>query len=786
MTAPDAHERLDLFYLGREIDPASGKTADAPFLLKSRQLTTHAAIIGMTGSGKTGLGVALLEETALDHIPAIVIDPKGDMANLLLAFPELAPADFAPWIDPDEAARQNMSPERLAEETASRWRKGLAEWNQDGERIRRLKAAAEFAVYTPGSATGRMVSVLAGLDAPPADLLADRDTVTGLVNAAVSSLLGLVGIDADPMQSREHVLLATILLDAWEKGQSLELPALIAAVAQPPVSQIGVFPLDSFFPPDKRMDLAMRLNTLAASPSFAAWMQGEPLDIDNLLRAPDGRPRVSIFSIAHLSDSERMFFVTLLLGRVIGWMRRQPGGSGLRALLYMDEIFGYFPPNGNPPSKQPMLLLLKQARAFGLGIALATQNPVDLDYKGMANIGSWFVGRLQTRQDQDRVVAGMGDGLPGFDRERLRALLAGLKGRQFLLCSAHMPAPLLFGTRWTLSYLKGPIAPGDLAALQGAGDAFPASAAAPPAATGEAGFSPTKPVLAGAITEYFADAHGGESGYRAAALGLAHVRHVDQRRGIDRTGKIALLAPLPPDGGPVPWNEAEDWPDSVEDLRTDAPENVRFAALPPAVSARKNFNDEAKRLTEHLYRSCALKIYRVKKLGLESGPDEDEAAFRERLADALEEKKAAAAAAIEQDFARKEQQIAARLQRAQAKLDKESNDVRAKGLETVISVGSALLGGLLGGRRGGVTRTTQGMRNAGQFLKERQDVQLAKEEVARLEQELETLSADKAAKLHALDDEWAPDAVAVETIAVTPRKSDIFDVRVCLLWREEG
>ena len=788
MTGPEANEQLDLFYLGRELDPATGKAADAPFLLKSRQLATHAAIIGMTGSGKTGLGVALLEETALDHIPAIVIDPKGDMANLLLAFPELAPADFAPWVDPDEAARQNLTPEQLAEATAARWREGLAEWGQDGERIRRLRAGAEFAVYTPGSAAGRMVSVLTNLDAPGPDVLADRDTLTGLVNATVSSLLGLVGVNADPMQSREHVLLATILLDAWDKGQGLTLAALIAAVAQPPMSQIGVFPLDSFFPPDKRMDLAMRLNTLAASPAFAAWMQGEPLDIEAMLRAPDGRPRVSIFSIAHLSDSERMFFVTLLLGRVIGWMRRQPGSSGLRALLYMDEIFGYFPPNGAPPSKRPMLLLLKQARAFGLGIALATQNPVDLDYKGMANIGSWFVGRLQTRQDQDRVVAGMGDGLPGLGRERLRALLAGLKGRQFLLCSAHMQNPTLFTTRWTLSYLKGPIAPGDLAVLQDpARSVVPASpGVTPPAVEDAAGFG-TRPVLAGAVTQYFLPTDDAAPALRAAVLGLATVRHADQRRGIDQSAKVALLAPLPPDGGPVDWGTAADCAEEVKDLRADAPESARFAALPPAVSARKNFNDEVKRLADHLYRACALNMYRVKKLGLESAPGEDEAAFRERLADALVERKAAAVAALEQDFAKKEQQAAVRLQKAQAKLDKESNDVRAKGLETVISVGSALLGGFLGGRRGGgVTRTTQGMRSAGQLLKERQDVQLAKEEVARLEQELETLSADKAAKLHALDDEWAPDAVAVETIAVTPRKSDIFDVRVCLLWREEG
>lgn len=789
---PETFEQLDLFYLGREVDAASGKESVTPLLLKSKQLTTHAAIIGMTGSGKTGLGIALLEEAALDRIPAIVIDPKGDMGNLLLTFPELAPADFQPWIDPAAAARKKMSIPDLAAQTAASWQQGLADWQQDGERIRRLRESADFVIYSPGSSAGRMVSVLDSLDAPPPEILAEKDTLTEMVNASVSSLLGLLGIEADPMKSREHVLLASIVLHYWEKGESLNLAALIGAVAQPPFAQIGVFPVDTFYPQNRRMELAMQLNTLIASPSFSSWMQGEPLRIENLLYSAQGKPCISIFSIAHLSDRERMFFVTLLLGRLIGWMRRQEGSTGLRAMLYMDEIFGYFPPTANPPSKEPMLLLLKQARAFGLGVVLSTQNPVDLDYKGLANIGTWFVGRLQTRQDQDRVVAGMGGGSAQFDRESIRNVLASLKERRFLMYSAHQDEPVLFSTRWVMSYLKGPVALAELSRLDPAGSAAanrlsPALEVTAAAVAGELSFNAAQPLLAGAITQYYVPSPmpKAEQQYSASLLGLASVRNVDQRRGIDQTTEVQLQLSLPLSGEATNWEQAAPFTIAVDQLQSDAPGSALFADLPVDMKVRKDFGEESKLLADHLYRTQSLRLFRVKALNLESAPDESEQSFRQRIASALAEKKEVAIAALEQTYAKKQQQLQDRLQRAEARLSKEESDVRAKGMETAISVGSAVLGAFLGRKVLSSTtanKSARGVRSAGQLMKERQDVQLAQSEVLRLSQELEALVSEMQLKVQEQSAGWDPALVDLQVVTIPPRRSDIYNVRVCLLW----
>ena len=766
-------EQPGQLYLGRETG-AQG----APFFLPARHLTTHAALIGMTGSGKTGLGVALLEECALSGIPALIVDPKGDMSNLLLNFPDLSPAEFEPWMDADAAARENMSVQELAAQTANRWRQGLADWGQDGSRIRRLRESADFTVFTPGSAAGRPLSVLDSMDAPGPEVLADQDTLTGLVNAAVSSLLSLAGLDADPIKSREHVLLSTLVLHFWNQGEHVGLAGLIAAVAQPPVDRIGVFPVDSFYPENKRMDLAMQLNTLMASPSFASWMSGEPLHIGRLLVAEHGRPRHSIFSLAHLSDAERMFFVTLLLGRLIGWMRRQEGSEGLRALLYMDEIFGYFPPGSNPPSKEPMLLLLKQARAFGLGVVLATQNPVDLDYKGLANIGSWCIGRLQTRQDQERVVSGMA----ATDREGLRTLLASLEKRCFLLHSAHRNAPLLFQTRWTLSYLKGPIALTELAKL----GVQPGTASPAPGPTEEestSGFSATRPLIAGEVAQYFALPAAFPPLYRPTLLGLAQVRHTDQRRGIDQVSEIRLQASVPQAGATVSWEAAQPLDADLAEFLTEAPEAARFAALPAELTLVKAFEAAKKRLAEYLYRTGSLPLFRVQSLKLESAPGESEAEFRERLAGVLADKRAAAQEQLAQTYEKKRQQLQLKLERAQAKLDKEQRDVRVQGVDTIISLGTVVLGALFGRKGSVLGKSTQGMRDAGQLMKEKQDVQVAQGEVTRLSQELAALQAEEQARMQATEAEYKPEMLTVESFSIAPRKSDIYDLRVCLLWK---
>ncbi|MBN1890375.1 MAG: ATP-binding protein, partial [Thermoflexales bacterium] len=384
------YEKLGVFYLGREYDLAAQKTSEKLVLYDAKDLVTHAVCVGMTGSGKTGLCLALLEEAGIDNIPAILIDPKGDLANLLLTFPQLRGEDFAPWINPEDAEKKGLSPQDYAQKQAESWQKGLADWGQAPERIQRLRDTVDMVIYTPGSNAGLSLSILKSFAAPDQAVLEDGELLRERINTTVTSLLGLLGIQADPIQSREHILISNLLDYAWKQGQDVDLAALIGLIQQPPMTKVGVLDLDAFYPPKDRFSLVMALNNMLAAPGFGAWMEGEPLDVGRMLYSPAGKPRMAIVSIAHLNDAERMFFVSLLLNQVVGWMRQQSGTTSLRAILYMDEIFGYFPPSANPPSKQPLLTLLKQARAFGLGVVLATQNPVDLDYKGLSNAGTWF------------------------------------------------------------------------------------------------------------------------------------------------------------------------------------------------------------------------------------------------------------------------------------------------------------------------------------------------------------------------------------------------------------
>ena len=447
------------FYLGRTFDPVQGKVIDQPVLYDPADLTTHAVVVGMTGSGKTGLCIDMLEEAALNGIPALLIDPKGDITNLLLHFPDLAPQDFQPWVNPDEARRAGKSIDQAAVEAATQWRQGLMEWGIDQERLLALKNAARFTIYTPGSDVGVSVSILASLKAPPIPWEGNREILREKITSTVTALLSLVGLqDIDPVRSREHILLSNIFENAWSQGRDLDLGELILQTQTPPFPKLGVFDVNTFFPEKNRFSLAMLLNNILAAPAFQTWIEGQPLEIQNLLYTEDGRPRHSIFYIAHLTDTERMFFVTLLFSAVETWMRSQPGTTALRAIVYFDEIFGYMPPTANPPSKQPMLRMLKQARAFGVGLTLVTQNPVDMDYKALSNAGTWFIGKLQTDQDKQRLLDGLQGAMSGnLDRSRYDKLISTLGKRVFLLHNVHESQPMIFQTRWAMNYLVGPL-----------------------------------------------------------------------------------------------------------------------------------------------------------------------------------------------------------------------------------------------------------------------------------------------------------------------------------------
>jgi hypothetical protein len=763
------YEKLGAFYLGRDIDPASGAPSDDVLLYESRDLTTHGVIIGMTGSGKTGLGLGLLEEAAMDRIPVIAIDPKGDLGNLLLTFPELSAGDFRPWINEDTARQTGLEPEAFAAAEANAWRDGLAKWNQDGERIRRLREQVDLAIYTPGSAAGRPVSVLRSFDAPGRAVLDDADALRERIQSTVTGLLGLLGIEADPIRSREHILLSAILDDAWRKGRSLDLGALIQAIQQPPFTRLGVMEVESIYPAGDRFELAMQLNALLASPGFQGWMQGEPLDIASLLYTAEGKPRVSIFSIAHLGDAERMFFVTMLLSAILGWMRGQSGTTSLRAIVYMDEIFGFFPPVANPPSKGPMLTMLKQARAFGVGLVLASQNPVDLDYKGLGNTGTWFIGRLQTERDKERVLEALEGAMTGSNpipRQEMDRMLSGLGKRVFLLHNVHRGAPRLFETRWAMSYLAGPLTLTQIRRLEGAPTvATPAAAvpAAGSAAIPDPGAAPVaapaaaaraRPVLPPEITQLFVPpiARGEQLTYRPALLASADIRYSSSRHDIEDTRAVQALVELA--DGPIPFSAdravAVELP--VELLDTEPIDGAAFAPLPAEASQARSYPRWGKELVRWIQGAFPITLFESKAHKAFSRPGESERDFRMRLAVLGREGRDAEADRLRRKFESRFETLQERVRRAEQAVEKRA----AQSQQAMLSTGISALGAILGGGKGrgggllgaflggGGRRTGTAIRSAGRAARSRQDVahaeetaDAAREQLAELEQEFE-------------------------------------------------
>lgn len=799
------YERLGLFYLGRELGE-DGKTS-LPMLFRSRDLTTHGVIIGMTGSGKTGLGIALIEEAIMDGIPSILIDPKGDMGNLLLTFPELRAEDFRPWLEPAEAERHGLTLEQYAKDTAGKWREGLAAWDQGPARLRSFRERAEITLYTPGGGGGVPVSVLAGFNAPAAELAADPDTLNDLVSSSVSGLLALLQLDADPMLSREHILVSSILLYHWRKGRSLDMEELIGAIVSPPFKKVGAFPLESYYSQSDRMQLAMRLNTILASPSFGGWVQGESLDIQRLLYGEDGRPKTAIFSISHLSDPERMFFVTLLLNSFVGWMRRQRGSSSLKALLYMDEVFGFFPSTANPPSKKPMLLLLKQARAFGCGVVLATQNPVDLDYRGLANMGSWFVGRLQTDQDRKKVAGAIAGAIAGRSDGRLTAgeveqQLARMRSRQFLLNSTHLDEPRNFESRWVMSFLKGPLAGGEIAQLmayklQGQQQPVQPDALSPVApgqqAPGQGAGAGTAPIVAGQIEQhYYLPTVAAEGSVLLPGLAAScQVRFFNAKRNIDETRQQRLYYPLQLSDEnflgleAVPWAEAQELPFLFEDCLASAPSGYRFAPLPAEICAARDLRGAEKSLADYLYRSQRLELFRVKSLKLESVPHEALADFRVRLGDLLREKKDGALEKLRAKYELRQQRLEKKFQAAATRLQREEAEVRSKTTDTLLSFGVAVVGALFGRRSTGRAGTglASGIRQAGRVVSEQDDVNRARQDLAQLRQEVAELAAELEQEMAGLEQSFSVANYHIETFSINPRRADIFEVNCSLVWQ---
>jgi hypothetical protein len=793
------YEKLGVFYLGKEYDLAAGKRQPDLVLYDSKDLVTHAVCVGMTGSGKTGLGIGLIEEAAIDGVPVLAIDPKGDLANLLLTFPDLAPADFAPWVDPADAGRHNLTPDAFAAQQAELWKKGLAEWDEDGARIARLRTAAEFRLYTPGSRAGVPLALLNSLSASANE--SDDDARTRITTTA-SSLLALAGMGDAAPHSREQALIAAILAAA--PGTGADLPWLVGAIQRPPFDRVGVLDLETFYPAKDRQDLALRFNSVLATPGFDVWLDGDPLDVGSMLYTPEGKPRVAIVSIAHLGDPERMLVVSLLLSALLDWTRKQGGTSSLRAMLYMDEVFGYLPPVANPPSKAPLLTLLKQARAFGVGIVLATQNPVDLDYKGLSNTGTWFLGKLQTERDKARVLDGLEGVTSGLDRKDLDATLSSLRSRVFLMHNVHESGPVVFETRWTLSYLRGPMGREELKRASGGGAtaAKPSSAATngagaavrrggssdppgQPVSTAKyRGGTGSKPVLPANVPEYFVNADATQ--WRGVLYGSARIHYTDPKLGIDTTQDLNVTAPFSEGAVPVDWDSAEPADQKPEDLVGSLPNpNSSFDPLPPAALDAKRYAAWEKDFGQWVLRAERLTLYSAPSVKLTSQAGESERDFRARLSHAGRESRDASVEKLRASYAPKLARLQQRVQSAQEGVSREETQAAAQRTQTMVSVGATVLGALFG--RKAITASTLGrattaVRGVGRSVKESQDVGLAQQRLVEAQNELKALNDELAEEVAALG---ATDAAAidVQTIEVKPKRGGV-DVRlVALAWK---
>jgi hypothetical protein len=767
-------ESQQFFYLGRDDDGTE-------ILYKSKDLTTHALIIGMTGSGKTGLGVGLIEEATIDNIPSIIIDPKGDMGNLLLAFPTLSKEEFKPWIDADEAGNRNQSVDEAADETARVWNDGLIAWDEDKGRVEMFKKAARFTIYTPAASHGVGVNILSSFKTPPKEVLEDTDTLNMIISSSAANILSLVGINADPLSSKEHILLSTIFLHYYKNGKNVSLEELMSALVTPPFEKIGIFSLETFFSKDKRMDLAMKLNAIIASPSFASWLEGESMDIDAFLFDKEKKPKVSIFNISHLNDSERMFFVTLLLNNLVAWTRAQEGSSSLKALLYMDEVFGYFPPNANPPSKLPMLTLLKQARAFGLGVVLSTQNPVDLDYRGLSNIGTWFIGRLQTSQDKERVIEGL-VGIKGSDlnKQELFATISNLKKRYFLLKNINEEGLNIFQTRWTLSYLKGPLSKEQIKTLT------KASILPNNKSKGEVSDDIEINInvkFISRLKQYYLYESKSEN-YRLSPylVCAAEARFVSVKKDIYKEQNVYAQATLKRNSF-VKWSMNGDIDES---LFEDEPRvGSRLDGIVSFVDDNKRLSELQQEALEFIGREAKLTILSVPALKLDANFDESEAAFRARVEDRLDEAYGQRYEQLKALYDKKHKVIEDKFSRLSLQLEKEKADVQAKTIDTVVSFGGGILGALFGGRKSGnITKAASGVKNANKVLKEHGDVKLVEHEIAEVQEEAKRVENEFQAKNKALKDDFNMSRIVYEETVITPRKADIYNDKMFILWRE--
>ena len=785
------YEKLKLFYIGKE---ELAKDVYTPLVYKNKDLLTHAAIIGMTGSGKTGLGISLLEEAAIDNIPSIIIDPKGDMGNLLLTFPNLQGSDFEPWIEEQDAINNGVTLKEHAQNTANLWKKGIEGDFQNIQRIEKLKNAADFTIYTPGSNAGVQISILSSFKAPSREVLEDNDLLVSLINSTVSSILSLIEEKNDSI-SKESILISSIFMNYYSAGKDLNLEQLISLIVTPPFEKVGIFDLETFFAQDDRLKLALKLNTIIANPSFKSWIEGETLDISNLLYDENGKAKVSIFSIAHLNDSQRMFFVSLLLNQMVSWMRRQEGTSSLKALLYMDEIFGYFPPSSNPPSKQPMLTLLKQARSFGVGIILSTQNPVDIDYKGLANIGTWFIGRLQTKQDKEKVIDGLSSASEGkIDKNEIENLLSNLEKRTFIMKNINEDGIKVFKTRWALSYLKGPISKDDIKKLMinkiNQSDSKvienDLEKEIPKLHIPKAEQS-LKPIITSNINQKYLYTSQNNSYYLQPYLTFScNIHFINTEKAIDLETNESFKIYLDENMKDINFEEKEQLENASFEEKERA--NSSYYTLPIFVQNEKEIKSIEKDFSDYIYRDTKLTLYKNDALKIVSKQDETLSDFKIRLQDRLNEKIDEEVEKLQIKFQKSNDSIEDKLSNLYEKLEREEQQSSATTTDTLISIGTSLLGAFFG--KSALTKTNIGKvassaKGASRILKERNDIKYVEADILQLQEEQKTLQKILEDEIEKINSSNLSSNYEIEEIFIKPKRSDIYNIKLELLWKEQ-
>jgi len=797
-------------HLGGIIDPDTGARTGEALEHAAASLTTHGVIVGMTGSGKTGLGVVLLEEALLAGIPTLILDPKGDMGNLLFRFPELRGEDFRPWIDEEEARRKSIAPEAFAEKIAARWSAGHEDWGIDAETRHRFAHSVRPVLYTPGSSAGVPLDLIGTLSAPDADWEEEAESLRDEIEAFVSSLLKLAGLDSDPLTSPEHILLSTLVEQSWRAGRSLDLAALVSMIPEPPIRTLGVFEVDTFIPRKDRMKLALRLNGLLASPTFRSWMQGVPLQPEALFASPDGRTPAPIIYLAHLSDEERQFVVTLLLSRLVRWIRQQPGTSELRALVYLDEVFGFAPPTAQPPSKKPIMTIFKQARAHGVGMVVATQNPVDLDYKIMSNAGTWVVGRLQTERDKLRIIEALSSATGGIDTAAWDKRIGALDKRQFLLHTTRSPVPRLFTSRWAISYLRGPLTLSEVEKLKDAADPVETPAPAVSSPGGESasrdgeppaeprtvapppvpdGFGPVAPEIAAGVPSYFLDSGAPwatEIGVKAPseryAPGLvARVNLLFDERVADLDVTQEWEAVFFPLGDSVDPARGQSVDYDPRDLKAEGPEGALYELGTAPLDRAAFFRSAERDIKEHLYRSRRLEIFKNAKLKLYSRVGESREEFAARCVRAADDSADAQAAKLRARYETRLRAAEERAMKEEERLRELDADVGSRRRQEVVSGAEAILGMFLRGKaRASGLSAAASRRSMTRRTEERR--RSAEQRLARKEEEVADLEDEFGTKIQDIHAKWRASAAEIEEFEVPLEKTDIHVGELAVIW----